>query len=311
MAVDWKSLSHPRSTAIALGNFDGVHLGHRRLLKELRDEANRLALDPLVLTFEPHPRHFLSPENKAPLLTPWREKEALIRDCGVEVITLSFDAEMAGLSAGDFISEVLIQRLHGTSFFLGPGHHFGHRAQGDANLLRSISGESGSRKVREIPSVSDETGEIISSSTIRRHLEAGQVETANRMLGKPFCLRGEVIRGAERGRLLGFPTANLRMDTGKALPAHGVYGGAVRLENREIVAVGNVGLRPTFQGDVSPSVEVHLIGQEKNLYGQELAFEVRSYLRPEMAFDSKEALCRQISADVFAWKSAFFSRKAD
>ena len=305
MALNWQSLSHPGSTAIALGNFDGVHLGHRRILKELRKEAEHLALDPMVLTFDPHPRHFLSPETKAPLLTPCHEKESLIRDCGVNVITLSFDAGTAGLSAEDFVSEVLVRRLHGKLFFLGPGHRFGQGARGDSNLLRTLIGDSKVNCVREVPTVIDETGEMISSSTIRRHLEAGHLDLANRMLGKPYCLHGEVVRGEERGRQLGFPTANLGLeDDRKALPAFGVYGGVARLGKRTVLAVGNIGLRPTFAGPKAPSVEVHLLDVDEDLYGQQMTFELQHHLRPEKSFDSMESLRRQISEDVFFWRNA-------
>ncbi len=301
-ALDWRSLSRPRPTAIALGNFDGVHLGHRRILGALREEAVRRSLDPVVLTFDPHPRHFLFPEQKAPLLTPPREKEALMRECGVDVLTLAFDAGMAAVSAEEFVSEVLIRRLHGEAFFLGPGHRFGNKARGDAELLKSFPGVK-KAAVWEIAPVIDETGEIISSSSVRRHLEAGQTELANRMLGRPYRLRGQVIHGAERGRLLGFPTANLRLeDERKAYPAYGVYGGAAIFGDRRFSAVANIGFRPTLAGPKALSVEVHLLDFNEDLYDRELTFEIRHYLRPEKAFDSLDSLRRQISEDVSAWR---------
>ncbi len=305
--INWRSLLTSTPAAIAMGNFDGVHAGHRRIFQGLREEAGRRNFKPLVLTFDPHPRHFLSPEKKAPLLTPYLEKESLIRDCGVEVITLSFDADTAGLSAEDFISEVLLQRLCGEVFFFGPGHRFGKGALGNVDLLRSRFiqlGKTESDPVREIAPVIDETGEIISSSSIRRHLEAGHTESANRMLGRNYCLRGEVMHGEERGRQLGFPTANLKlMDDRKALPAFGVYGGRVFLHDRFVSAIGNIGLRPTFDGQKKPSVEVHLLDVKEDLYGLELGFEILHYIRPEKAFDSLESLKRQISSDVAAWKA--------
>jgi len=302
--IQWRSLSNTDPAAIALGNFDGVHAGHRRVFKELREEASRRNLKPLALTFEPHPRHFFSPEKKSPLLTPFLEKESLIRDCGVEVITLSFDPDMADLSAEDFISEVLLQRLCGEVFFLGPGHRFGKGALGNAELLRTRLGKTESDPVREIAPVIDETGEIISSSSIRRHLETGQTESANRMLGRNYCLHGEVAHGEERGRQLGFPTANLRLeDNRKALPAFGVYGGRVFLRDRFVSAIGNIGLRPTFEGAKGPSVEVHLLDVNEDLYSHKLGFEILHYLRTEKTFDSLASLKNQIALDVAAWKA--------
>ena len=296
-----QSLSHAKPAAVALGNFDGVHLGHRRILKELQEDAKLRGLDAVALTFDPHPRHFLYPDQKAPLLTPLREKETLLRDCGVEPATLVFNSELANLSAADFASEVLIRRLHGELFLLGPGHRFGHKAKGDIALLRSILGAD---RVREIPPVIDETGELISSSTIRRYLEAGQVEHANRMLGRPYRLCGEVVHGQERGKQLGFPTANIKLeDERKAMPAFGVYGGTAFIGNKKFSAIGNIGLRPTFAGIKAPSVEVHVIGLDEDLYGQQMVFELLHYLRPEKAFDSLESLRAQISSDVAAWKA--------
>ena len=296
---NWKDLSRQKPTAIALGNFDGVHLGHRRLLQALREESESRGLEPLALTFDPHPRHFLSPDQKAPLLTPLEEKESLIRECGVTAITLAFDSELAGVSAEHFVREVLVQRLRGALFFLGPGHRFGKGAGGNAESLRASVGNSSEDPVRETIPVVDETGEIISSSSIRRHLEAGHLDLANRMLGRPYCLRGVVVHGSERGREIGFPTANLGLeDERKALPAFGVYGGAVRYAGRTVAAIGNIGLRPTFSGDARPSVEVHLPGVDENLYGKEMTFELNHYLRPERKFDSIEALRTQIFEDV-------------
>jgi riboflavin kinase/FMN adenylyltransferase len=225
---DWESLSRSRPSAVALGNFDGVHLGHRRILEELLSESERRGLDPVAWTFDPHPRVFFFPEKSTHLLTPPREKEGLLRAFGVEAITVNFNVGLAGLEAAEFAREILMGRLRGAAFFLGPGHRFGKKALGNSELLRDVlGGDSG--QVREIAPV-ESMGEIISSSAIRHHLKAGQIPEANAMLGRPYSLRGLVERGAERGRSLGFPTANLRLeDDRKALPAFGVYGGVARI----------------------------------------------------------------------------------
>ena len=299
--VGLQELSHATPTAIALGNFDGVHIGHHHILQQLQSEAKSRGLEPVALTFDPHPRHFLFPDQKAPLLTPYLEKEMLLRNCGVDAVTLEFNSEMANLSAEDFISEVLIKKLRGEFFLLGPGHRFGKGAKGNIELLISMLGKD---RVREIPPIIDESGEVVSSSSIRRHLEAGQVEYANRMLGRSYCLRGEVAHGAERGRTIGFPTANLKLeDDRKALPAFGVYGGTASFKDRRVSAVGNIGLRPTIEGFHAPSVEVHLIDFNEDLYGIDLVFEIQHYLRPEKKFDSLESLKNQIAQDVADWRS--------
>ncbi len=297
--LDWKSLSRSRPALVALGNFDGVHLGHRRILEALRAEADRLKLDPVALTFEPHPRAFFFPDKRTVLLTSAREKEELIAALGISVVTLVFDSGLAGLEAGDFIREILIRRLQGRRFFLGPDHRFGKGAVGNAEWLRKTFG---SDSIHEIAPV-EQHGETVSSSAIRHHLKAGRVEEAGAMLGRFYSLRGEVVRGEGRGRQLGFPTANLRLEEErKALPAFGVYGGEARIGDDRFPAVGNIGLRPTFAGEKIPSVEIHLRGIDEDLYGKELGFELRRFIRPEKAFDSGESLRRQIAEDVAAWR---------
>ena len=297
----WQTLTRPRSTAVALGNFDGVHLGHRRILEELLRESSALGLDPVALTFDPHPRAFFFPEKSTHLLTPAAEKETLIRAFGVDLVTLPFDAALAGLEATEFAREILIGRLRGACFFLGPGHRFGKGALGDGELLRQVLGPGDSIRVREISPV-ETRGETVSSSAIRHRLKAGEIEAANSMLGRPYALQGVVERGAERGRTLGFPTANILLhDVRKALPAFGVYGGMARIQGEDYPAIANIGLRPTF-GEKIPRVEVHLLGQNKDLYNLEIEFSLIRFIRPETAFASVEALKRQISADIANWE---------
>ncbi len=298
-ALAWAALVRPHPTAAALGNFDGVHLGHRRILEVLREKAVRSGLEPVVLTFDPHPSEILWPDKPISWLTPPREKAALLHAQGVEAVTLRFDAAVAALEGETFITDVLQKRLRGALFFLGPGHRFGKGARGDAVLLRNLVGED---RVEEIPPVVDENGETVSSSLIRRHLEAGNIDFANRMLGRAYSLRGRVVAGAQRGRGLGFPTANLALeDVRKTLPSFGVYGGTVLLDRQRIPAIANIGLRPTFGGDPKPLVEIHLLGINADLYGQTLEFELNQRIRAEKRFDSKEELQRQISEDTSGW----------
>ena len=289
-------------SAIALGNFDGVHVGHRRILETLRAHAERNNLRPLALTFDPHPRHFFDPAAKTALLTPPREKAALIAELGVELVTLAFDSTLAALSAEDFVRDILRGKLGGEAFFLGPDHRFGRGAQGGAALLRALAGPDA---VQEIPPVSED-GEIISSSAIRSLLESGlpaDLRTAARMLGRPYALGGTVVRGRERGRQLGFPTANLGLeDSRKILPAYGVYGGYAHFDGKRLSAVANIGMRPTFS-EPEPAAEIHIPDWEGDLYGKFVEFELAHPLRPEMKFDSVEALREQIKRDIENWKS--------
>jgi len=297
-------------SAIALGNFDGVHIGHRRILEALKTHAAERGLRPLALTFDPHPRHFFSPSARAALLTPPREKAALIAELGIELVTLAFDASLAALSAEDFVRDILQGRLGGETFFLGPDHRFGRGAQGSAALLRQMTG---AEAVQEIAPVTCES-EVVSSSAIRTLLEGAlpddgrstRLQTATRMLGRPYSLDGTVERGRERGRLLGFPTANVRLeDPRKILPAFGVYGGTLRFLQDGVPqhrpAVANIGMRPTFS-EPEPSVEIHIPDWSGDLYGKFVEFDLIHALRPEMKFDGVEALKAQIGMDVEEWK---------
>ena len=292
------------STAIALGNFDGVHLGHRRILEALRARAQADGLEPVALTFEPHPRQFLFPDARTSLLTSPREKAALLAELGITVVTLTFDADLAALTAEEFANDVLIGRLRGACFFLGSNHRFGKGARGDATLLRTLLGAhtEGSEVVLEVPPAF-ESGELVSSSAIRHHLKNGNVARANTLLGCPYALRGTVGPGDGRGRQLGFPTANLRIEDVRKILPFGVFGGQVTLDGVRHSVVANIGMRPTFkEGTPEPLVEIHLPDWSGDLYGQPLDFELLQFLRPEQHFDGIESLKRQITLDVETWK---------
>jgi len=302
-AVSWNDVGLNARTAIALGNFDGVHSGHRRILEHLKARAAQDGLRPVALTFEPHPRQFLFPEARTSLLTAPREKSALIEALGVTVVTLAFDASLASLSAEAFATDVLMQRLGGRHFFLGDDHRFGKGARGDATLLRALGGPA---CVTTVPAAVD-AGELVSSSGIRHHLKEGRLERANHLLGRPYALHGTVVTGAARGRRLGFPTANLRPEDPRKMLPFGVFGGFVRFpdvpEAPPHPAVTNLGLRPTFhEAPPEPSVEIHLLDWDGDLYDRPLTFEFHRFIRSERKFDGLDALKAQIAEDVGGWK---------
>jgi riboflavin kinase/FMN adenylyltransferase len=308
-ALSWRDLhvdlSPSSGSVIALGNFDGVHVGHRHIFDALRERAAADGLKPLALTFEPHPRQFLFPDAKTSLLTTPREKVSLIHAQGVTVVTLAFDAALAALSAEMFVTDILFDRLHGRHFFLGPDHRFGHRARGTADLLRTEGADAGLGEncVTSI-APAHESDELVSSSAIRHHLKNGDVLRANAMLGRPYSLTGSVVTGAARGRTLGFPTANLRPEDPRKILPFGVFGGyAILSDGSRHPAVANLGLRPTFHdAPPEPSVEIHLLDWSGTLYDQPLTFEFHHFVRPERKFDGLEALKAQIVLDVEAWR---------
>lgn len=296
--VGWREVQRESPAVVALGNFDGVHLGHARILDALVAEAEDTGWDPVLVTFEPHPRHFFRPKEPQSLLATPSEKLALLGQWPVEVIPLRFDADLAGLEAEAFIREFLQERVQGRRFLLGHDHRFGKGARGDADLLRELTGTEDEDSVILLdPLIKD--GVVVSSSSIRSCLEAGKVDKAALLLGRAFSYAGQVTPGDGRGRGLGFPTANLDIRSAhKALVARGVYGGMATLANgKTLPGVANIGVNPTFDG-TAMKIEVHLLDFKGDLYGQWLEFSLLFQIREERKFASVEALTDQIRADV-------------
>ena len=297
----WNEVQRKHAAFITLGNFDGVHLGHARVLQRLIEEARSLNLDPVVVTFEPHPRHYFRPDDPCHLLTSPREKSELLASYPVEVITLVFDAELAALSAENFIQHFLLYRLQGQRFMLGHDHQFGAKAAGNASLLRSRV-PNGQEAVQEIAPYSM-AGEVVSSSAIRTHLEAGELKSANHLLGRPFAYDGTVIHGLGRARTLDVPTANI--ETGckeKVRVAAGVYFGNAQLASGVTYpALANIGFSPTF-GSGDHKIEVHIPGFNGDLYGQRLRFKLDQRHREERRFSDISALKTQILEDLMAFE---------
>jgi riboflavin kinase / FMN adenylyltransferase len=269
-----------RPRRVAVGDFDGVHLGHREVIRG----------NDTVLTFEPHPRRVVRPEAAPKLLTSLEVKAELIGALGVdELVVIPFDQGFAHQSPQEFIDHILVERLQATRVSVGENFRFGHRAAGDPELLAA----DGRFETRVVPLVEVE-GEIVSSSHIRGLVLAGEVELAARFLGAPFQLRGEVVKGDQRGRTLGFPTANLVPDEALVCPGHGIY--AARTP--EACAAVSIGVRPTFGSGRSLLIEAYLLDWDKDLYGTKLRIDFLARLRGERRFDSPEALIEQMRIDV-------------
>jgi len=277
----------PRPRKVAVGTFDGVHLGHRRVI----------AGSDSVLTFDPHPVSVVAPEHTPKLLTPPAVKAELIAALGVqELIVIPFDADFAALTADDFIERVLVGALTAERVSVGENFRFGHRAKGTPELLAADG-----RFETVIQPLLEVDGEIVSSSHIRGLVAAGEVAQAAHFLGSPFQLIREVVHGDERGRQLGFPTANLVPDERYVCPGHGVYtclaDGAAAIDGTLPAAV-SIGVRPTFRTGRGELIEAYLIGFEGDLYGQQLRLRFLERLRGERRFESPEALVEQMHRDV-------------
>jgi riboflavin kinase/FMN adenylyltransferase len=271
-----------RNRTVAVGTFDGVHLGHREVI-EGSDS---------VLTFDPHPVSVVSPQHTPKLLTTPERKAELIASLGVaELIVIPFDADFAARSADEFIADVLVGALGATQVSIGENFRFGNRAQGDSRLLAADG-----RFKTVVHRLLELDGEIVSSSHIRGLLLAGEVGKANRLLGSTFRLCGEVSHGDARGRELGFPTANLIPDETLACPGHGVY--ACLADGRP--AAVSIGVRPTFQTGRGELIEAYILDFEGDLYGSTLCLEFLERLRGERRFETPEALIEQMHLDVEA-----------
>jgi riboflavin kinase/FMN adenylyltransferase len=280
MRVTMLPEAEPRPRRIAVGEFDGVHLGHREVIRG----------NDTVLTFEPHPLRVVRPEAAPKLLTSLDAKAELIAQLGVEeLVVIPFDDHFAHQSPQEFIDHVLVERLGALRVSIGENFRFGHRATGDPEMLAA----DGRFETRVVPLV-EVDGEIISSSHIRALIAAGEVELAVHFLGAPFQLRGEVVQGDRRGRELGFPTANIVPDEAYVCPGHGVY---VARADGGCAAV-SVGVRPTFGTGRGVLVEAYLLDRDVDLYGQVLKVDFIQRLRGERRFDSVEALVEQMHDDV-------------
>ena len=282
MAIEVTSLpdAKPRERRVAIGTFDGVHVGHRKVIEGADT----------VLTFEPHPVKVIHPEAAPKLIMGFAAKRDVIDGLGVdELVVIPFDTEFSKRSAENFVEHVLIERLGATHVSIGENFRFGAKAKGDQELLAKRD----EFETRVVPLV-EVDGETVSSTRIRALVGAGDMEAATRCLGAPFLLEGEVVEGDKRGRELGFPTANIVPDDDLVCPGHGVYAG---FANGQPAAI-HVGVRPMFETGRGVLVEPHLIDFDGDLYGQTLRVAFIARLRGEKRFPSVEELVAQMHRDV-------------
>jgi riboflavin kinase / FMN adenylyltransferase len=282
MSIEVTSLPNvkPRPRHVAIGTFDGVHRGHRAVI----DDADT------VLTFDPHPLEVLHPAALPKLIMPFAVKRDVIEGLGVrELVVIPFDREFATRSAEDFVEEVLIARLGAERVSVGENFRFGAKAKGDPEMLAARS----EFETRVVPLV-EVGGETVSSTRVRALIAAGDVEAARRCLGAPFMVEGTVVSGDQRGRELGFPTANIVPDDRLAIPGHGVYAAFAD----GVPAAVNVGVRPTFETGRGVLIETYLIDRDEDLYGRALRVAFVERLRGERRFPGVEELIAQMRADV-------------
>ena len=278
-----------------MGNFDGVHLGHRAVTGRAVGEARSRGARSVAAFFDPHPRAVLRPGEEPKLLTTPDVREELLLGCGVdEVRRITFDRELSEKSPGDFVHDVLVGELGAYVVVVGENFRFGHKAAGDFEELRRRMRETGGEALA-VPILA--LGEGVSSTRIRALVADGSVREAAKLLGRAYSLRGEVVVGDRRGRKIGFPTANVIPDPRALVPGQGVYAGHARIGDAHYGACTNVGVAPTFDRR-ERRVEAHLLDYDGDLYGQEVEVSFVQRLRPEKRFSGLEELKAQIARDV-------------
>jgi len=282
-------------TFLAVGVFDGVHLGHQHLLRRLKDKAEANKAIPGVLTFRHHPLRVLSPETSLSYLAPLGVRTKLLIGLGIPlVIKISFSKEVAGIQARDFL-ELLMRYIRMRGLVVGTDFALGRNREGDVKALRTLSAEMGFELEVVPPFVLN--GRVVSSTVIRKALGVGDMRTVREFLGRPYVLSGPVVAGRGVGRVLGFPTANLRVSPQQALPADGVYAGLAYLGGKALPSLANIGVRPTFGGD-ERVIEVHILDFQGQLYGKELSVGLVERLREERRFGDPGELKAQIARDA-------------
>lgn len=295
-----------RGTVLTLGVFDGLHLGHQRIMQTVVERARAIDAVPTVITFDPHPRAVLHPESAPPLLQTLDQRLAAFEFLGIEqTIVIRFDKEFAETDAEVFLRDTVFERLQAKEVHLGKGFFFGKNRGGNIELLRKMSQELGFF-ADEVPEVRLR-GRRISSSKIREFLAEGKINLARRMLGRPYGVEGQIIHGFRRGHTIGFPTANLHPNN-RVIPKYGVYATATLIEGKWRRSITNVGIRPTFEDSKNPSIESYIFDFNGDLYGDVLRVRFLHRIREEKKFNGIEELRAQIEKDTRRALS-YFSRQ--
>lgn len=295
-----------RPTVLTLGVFDGLHLGHQRIMQTVVRRAEAVGAVPTAITFDPHPRAVLHPENAPPLLQTLDQRLAAFEFLGIEqAIVIQFTKDFAAQDAETFLRETIFERLQSKEVYLGKGFEFGKNRAGNIGLLRKISQELGFF-ADEVPEIRLR-GKRISSSRVRETLFSGKINLARRMLGRPYGVEGQIEHGSQRGHEIGFPTANLKPQN-RVIPKMGVYVTSTLINDVWRRSITNIGVRPTFENDGEPSIETYVFDYEGNLYGDVLRVRFLHRLRDERRFGGIEELKAQITKDTRRALN-YFSRK--
>lgn len=293
---------------VALGNFDGVHIGHKTLLQTMVKAAKANQGVSVAFSFLPHPLAVLTGKSPNKLNTEI-EKQQLIAELGVDyLLNFPFSKEAAKQSPQDFVEEFLMEGLNARQVVVGFNYTFGDQGKGNPALLQRLCAAHGCQVI-VVPPVETRAG-IVSSTLIRKEIDQGNILLANELLGYPYCLSGPIVRGRQLGRQLGFPTANVDVPEEMQLPAFGVYAAWAKCEGRVLQSVVNVGLRPTIDDNLTPTVEVNCLDFDEDIYGKEMSVHFVAEIRKEKKFDGLEALIAQISKDAITARNLLEQEEA-
>jgi riboflavin kinase/FMN adenylyltransferase len=307
------SILEIKNPVLTIGTFDGVHIGHQKIIERLNEEAAKIDGESVLFTFYPHPRMVLFPDSHGlKLIQTQAEKIDKLRKCGLQnVIVFPFTKEFSRLTAIEFVRDYLVNRLNVKKLVIGYDHQFGKNREGSLEFLKEIA-DTYEYEVIEIPAQDiDEVN--VSSTKIRNALLAGDIETANNFLGEHFELSGTVVKGNQIGSQMGFPTANIQIDSElKLIPGNGVYAVYVRLEDGSLVnGMLNIGIRPTVSTSDELRIEVHLLDTTMNLYDQKLTVRFLKRVRDEKRFEDKESLINQLKNDEITVRNIFLAVNND
>jgi riboflavin kinase/FMN adenylyltransferase len=285
------------NTVLTVGTFDGVHLGHQDIFKRLKQSADANGFRSVVITFDPHPRSVVSRNFELKLLTTFEEKVDVLSKFVIDaLVVINFTEEFSRLTSEEFIVDCIIEKVGLSEFIIGHDHKFGKGRDGDETLLRTLSAKYGFKVTVVKPVL---TGDLtISSTIVRNALLEGNIHLANNILGRNYSFSGSIVTGATRGRILGFPTANIKVDRAdKLIPQTGVYAVECKVINRRVFGVMNIGFRPTFEDDGDLVIEVHLFNFDNDIYDEKIEVKLVERIRDEKKFESKEELIYQIGVD--------------
>lgn len=294
---DLSKITKDDNTILTLGTFDGIHLGHRKILEKVKKKATVSHSRSLLITFDPHPRKIITPDYHIKLLTNQSEKTKLLEATGIDILlVINFTKEFSQLTSEEFIKEYLLKHIGIKEIIVGHDHHFGKGRSGDANTLRKLGVEN-NFEVTMVDAYKI-NGETVNSTAIRKALIEGDIKKANTFLGRRYSFDGTVIQGDQRGRTLGFPTANILAENhDKLLPALGIYAVNFFIEGETVKGLMSVGKRPTFYNSGETVTEVYLYDFDRDIYGKKVSVEIVDWIRGEEKFNSAEELIAQMQKD--------------